>query len=488
MNKSYQLVIGFLFVLMCTSNVNAQLPGWQHAKVITIYENSGDDLTNHQVLLTLDTRTLIDAGEMNPDGSDIRFATAYNGSSLIDYWIENYINTDSTKIWVKPSSIPANGSITIIMFYGNPLATSVSDIEIFEGPYSGNNYLTGGSPGGSGNRQRGFFFRGSRDILVTQFGKYEPNGTTRYVTLFDSISQVLMEQIHVSGPAATLSYSALSNPIWLNRNQSYLISVFLSTGDQYYISSSTQAGPYLTYTRTGWCNTCTENTFPLNGTTGHFGYPDFEYYVRDYASAYPTFTINDIAVNSTAPGDVFNYQAVLRDTNGIMLSNQMVDIRVSLLADSVNGTNAYQEIHQTTSNEFGLISLAVGSGNAVFGVWSLLEWESRNYYIKMELDTSGGSNYLSSGTTLLKAVPRALYAKMAGATPAWSLAGNTLFNSTENIGIGTSNAERALHISDVIRIEPRSAAPQNPAKGDIYMDDVDNKLKVFDGTQWQSCW
>jgi hypothetical protein len=37
-------------------------------------------------------------------------------------------------------------------------------------------------------------------------------------------------------------------------------------------------------------------------------------------------------------------------------------------------------------------------------------------------------------------------------------------------------------------MEPQSAAPANPSKGDVYFDDNDNKMKCYDGTQWQNLW
>lgn len=79
----------------------------------------------------------------------------------------------------------------------------------------------------------------------------------------------------------------------------------------------------------------------------------------------------------------------------------------------------------------------------------------------------------------------------------------TTFNTTEggidsgermriapngNVGIGTNNPQRDLHINDVMRLEPRNAAPTNPSKGDIYFDNLSNKLRVYDGTTWQNCW
>jgi hypothetical protein len=57
-----------------------------------------------------------------------------------------------------------------------------------------------------------------------------------------------------------------------------------------------------------------------------------------------------------------------------------------------------------------------------------------------------------------------------------------------NVGIGTSNPQRDLHINDVMRLQPRNTAPSNPSKGDIYFDNISNKLRVYDGNTWQNCW
>ena len=79
----------------------------------------------------------------------------------------------------------------------------------------------------------------------------------------------------------------------------------------------------------------------------------------------------------------------------------------------------------------------------------------------------------------------------------------TTFNSTEggvssgermriapngNIGIGTINPQRSLHVSAVMRLEPIATAPTSPAKGDMYFDSTLNKLRVYDGSSWQNCW
>jgi len=60
------------------------------------------------------------------------------------------------------------------------------------------------------------------------------------------------------------------------------------------------------------------------------------------------------------PPKALNYQAVARKQDGSILSNQSVGVRFSVLDGSATGIVVYQETHQTTTNTFGLFTLAIG--------------------------------------------------------------------------------------------------------------------------------
>ncbi|GEM_PF-4018563 len=57
-----------------------------------------------------------------------------------------------------------------------------------------------------------------------------------------------------------------------------------------------------------------------------------------------------------------------------------------------------------------------------------------------------------------------------------------------NVGFGTNTPARTVHINDVLRLEPRATAPASPSAGDIYFDSGTNKLRCYDGTNWQDLW
>jgi hypothetical protein len=70
----------------------------------------------------------------------------------------------------------------------------------------------------------------------------------------------------------------------------------------------------------------------------------------------------------------------------------------------------------------------------------------------------------------------------------WKGSWHMVVDSSGHVGIGTTDPVRELHVSDVIRLEPRATAPSNPSMGDMYVRSSDGKLMVYDGSTWQACW
>lgn len=300
----YSLIL-LVFVIISLPGL-AQIPGWSFSQPITILEHSGNPVTNYQLKLTIDTQTPISNGQMQLAGDDIRFSTACNGGNDLNYWIESGMNTTTTQIWVKVDSIPANGGKTIYLNYGNASATTQSAINgTFIGPHSCTDSVSGGAAGGVTDSQRGLRFAANEDLLVTAFGKNEPNGSTRYITLFDFASQAILRQMQVSGPAAQYSYQDLSSPIWLTQGTQYLIEMHQASSDGYYYGPSTsQIGQHLTYLDMRYCNGCDQNTFPQNYLNNiHYGYPDFWYYSKKNVNPAPTYEIGSF--KTIMPEDYF---------------------------------------------------------------------------------------------------------------------------------------------------------------------------------------
>jgi hypothetical protein len=100
----------------------------------------------------------------------------------------------------------------------------------------------------------------------------------------------------------------------------------------------------------------------------------------------------------------------LRNTNGEVQSNKSVSLKISILSGSISGSSVYSETHTKTTDISGLISLQIGNGTVLSGVFGNIAWGSVAHFIKLEADFSGGSNYVLLGTQELMSVPYALYA------------------------------------------------------------------------------
>ncbi len=107
----------------------------------------------------------------------------------------------------------------------------------------------------------------------------------------------------------------------------------------------------------------------------------------------------------------FNYQAVCRDTNGTPLAQQLVTCRASVLQGSPSGTVVYRETHTDTTNVYGISTLKIGRGTPVQGTFASIPWGSGSYYLSIEMDPAGGSNYRNLGAPELLSVPYALQSK-----------------------------------------------------------------------------
>ncbi len=94
---------------------------WLYRRTVAV-ENTGGGVSNEDVLVTVDTASLISAGKMRSNCEDFRFTDSDDGTYL-SYWIEDDCNTSSTKIWVRIPSLPSGGK-NIYMYYGNSAASA----------------------------------------------------------------------------------------------------------------------------------------------------------------------------------------------------------------------------------------------------------------------------------------------------------------------------------------------------------------------------
>ena len=134
-NNWISILFGLLFIIFAfflltfSEKTNLETKAWyssnwQYRRDVEVENGSGLARSDEDVLVIVDTSSLITAGKMQSSCNDIRFVDS-DDSTLLSYWIEDGCNTTSTQIWVRIPLLPVGGK-TIYLYYGNAGASSAS--------------------------------------------------------------------------------------------------------------------------------------------------------------------------------------------------------------------------------------------------------------------------------------------------------------------------------------------------------------------------
>jgi hypothetical protein len=127
---------------------------------------------------------------------------------------------------------------------------------------------------------------------------------------------------------------------------------------------------------------------------------------------------------SQAPPQGINYQAVVYSDNGNnqpglnvpgqLLLKKSIRVRFTIIANATNGNEVYKESHATTTDAFGMFSLVIGQGTQEsLNSFPSINWGTGKHFLKVEIDKSGGTNYITMSNQQLWSVPYALYSHYA---------------------------------------------------------------------------
>ena len=191
-------------------------------------------------------------------------------------------------------------------------------------------------------------------------------------------------------------------------------------------------------------------------------------------------TLNFINVNAQINKGI-NFQGVARNSNGIILANKIVTLRLSIKTDSLNGVIEYQEIKSITTNTIGLFSVVVGSKqdrNIIsIGNFENINWANTEKYLQVEVDITGELYFSSIGIQKINYVPYAFYADKVDAVNINGVVG------VKKGGTGYDNLKdfKIMAALDKVNNTPDSLKPSS-----LYtLTALNEKLKKSD-TAWLS--
>lgn len=152
-----------------------------------------------------------------------------------------------------------------------------------------------------------------------------------------------------------------------------------------------------------------------------------------------------ILVSAAVLGQVpqgFNYQAVARNADGEILSDETMTVRIGILN---NNELVWQEDHSASTNSHGQFSLIIGDDDASktggsAGDFNSIPWGNGTFELNVSIDN--GSGFEDMGNSPLMSVPFALYSQNSSSQN-WSVNNDTIFTNS-SVGIGTNAPNQSL--------------------------------------------
>jgi hypothetical protein len=103
--------------------------------------------------------------------------------------------------------------------------------------------------------------------------------------------------------------------------------------------------------------------------------------------------------------DSFEYQTLIHYASGKVVLSKVVSLKLSIIEGNINGSFVYGEEHKVKTDESGMVSVSIGSGSEKTGKFTDIDWSEGNYFLKVEIDTAGGTNYTDKSTVRILRIP-----------------------------------------------------------------------------------
>lgn len=333
---------------------------WAYNKEIEVQENSGEELVDYQVLVSLDSSNF-DFSKAKPDGSDLRFVS--EGEEL-GYWIEDWdAESGNARIWVKVPIVPAEGVAKVLMYYGNEATAAASDgnatFEFFDDfesgnfdkwdGYSGWNISSDAYQGGSSAYASGAPQRLSKSLKISEgvlegYFKFDETDEYHYpyIPSFDVSGSYLLSAKpdgHFGYWPKGGSYQNLPVDETYEADKWYDIRVdfsFPETKYWVYIDGELKTPSGLDLLNGSIIQSLVHLNTASSGSGGM--YVDVSR-VRKYASTEPTITIKSLAIDegvgSVAIDESVDSVAVDEDVNSVAVEESVDSVVVDESVDSV---------------------------------------------------------------------------------------------------------------------------------------------------------
>ena len=107
-----------------------------------------------------------------------------------------------------------------------------------------------------------------------------------------------------------------------------------------------------------------------------------------------------------------NYEAAVYDSNGVLLSSHVIDVKLSIIKRGEPDVSEWIEVHRIETSDEGLFSLQIGNGEKIRGKvieFIDIDFFKYTYFLKIEIDVDKNGTYIDFGTQQFMMLPYAVY-------------------------------------------------------------------------------
>ena len=95
------------------------------------------------------------------------------------------------------------------------------------------------------------------------------------------------------------------------------------------------------------------------------------------------------------------FQAVARTSYGVIMPNKQIQIRISILKDTLAEEILYQELKSITTSPLGLFTILIGAAEfakiVTIGTFEKINWTAATYFMRVEIDPDNHLQFIRIG-------------------------------------------------------------------------------------------
>ena len=179
------------------------------------------------------------------------------------------------------------------------------------------------------------------------------------------------------------------------------------------------------------------------------------------------------------------FQAAARTSNGVIMPNKQIQIRISILKDTLAEEILYQELKSVTTSPLGLFTILIGATEPAkiitIGAFENINWTAATYFMRVEIDPENHLQFIRIGQ---QQIQYAAYAFSADHVLAENVEG-VLSIPQGGTGVNNTTAfklalqiDKVNNVSDSLKILSKASIQALALKLDK-IDHVSDSLKIL---------